>query len=453
MPRYAKSSARKMSKKRSTKKRVAFRKSGKGNGSYSLEEGPAARAGSYIGRSLGSTFGGEGGGKVGEWLGRRLFHYPAKAFGYGDYVVDTTASTNLAPQVPTFSKKGDYVCISHREYLGDLLSSSTANAFKIQKFGLNPSDSNTFPWLSQIAQPNFQQYMFESLIFEVRSFSADALNSTNTALGAVFSAVNYDYTDPDFSSRQEVENSEWAMSCKPSESMYVPVECEKRQTAMGGLMYIINGNQVPSGSDPKTYYLGKLFVGTTGFQGTNVNCGSIYVTYKIRLYKPLMTRPLSNALITSLFRTGVTNSLLFGDTTVSNVYNCDSVGVSIAGQVLTIDKTRLQVGQRFRLLYNLNGNSQASVGVLTLAFSSNATTLADQNNGFTPYAGNISWPVIASTTSAIIQSVEFMVNDNNSNVTITASLSNTNLPTVAALTVRLEQICGIPQEQIGFYTS
>ena len=80
--------------------------------------------------------------------------------------------------------------------------------------------------------------------------------------------------------------------------MFIPVECDPKQTGLNnGLLYIINGNNVPTGADPKTYYLGKLFIGTTGLQGTSVNVGSLYVHYKVKLYKPVMTAPASNALV------------------------------------------------------------------------------------------------------------------------------------------------------------
>ena len=38
--------------------------------------------------------------------------------------------------------------------------------------------------------------------------SGDALNPTNTALGSVFSCINYDYNDDEFESRVEIENSD-----------------------------------------------------------------------------------------------------------------------------------------------------------------------------------------------------------------------------------------------------
>ena len=265
-------------------------------------------------------------------------------------------------------KSGDgSVIITHREYLGDIITSSTPGAFKIQSFGLNPSDTNSFPWLGNLAQPNFQQYKFEQLMFEFRTFSSDALNSTNTALGSVFACINYDYSDPDVASRYEVENTDWSRSCKPSESMLIPVECDPKLTGLNsGLLYIINGNTVPAGADPKTYYLGKMFIGTVGMQGASVNIGSLYVTYRIKLYKPFMTRPLSNALCASLTGTVCTVANPFG--TGPYVKAFDSIGLSISGANLVLAQNRLLVGQVYCIVIEHFGDVTANLSRVNYSF-------------------------------------------------------------------------------------
>lgn len=103
-------------------------------------------------------------------------------------------------------------------------------------------------------------------MFHFRTFSADALNSTNTALGAVIAAVDYDSSSPNFTSRQQMENSAFSMSAKPSESFNVPVECSPKQSFSGNKLYVRFG-AVPSGSDPKTYDVGNFVIATTGVQG------------------------------------------------------------------------------------------------------------------------------------------------------------------------------------------
>lgn len=427
-----------------------------GKGAYNVDNGPWANRGASVGGFIGGHYGGPVGKAVGSWLGRRAFHYPAKLFGSGSYdqvsggeVVPGQTARNIAPQVPTFTgaTKDDSVVISHREYLGDIITSSTPGAFNIQSFALNPSETNSFPWLSNIVQPNYQQYKFDGLIFEFKSFSADALNSTNTALGSVFSCINYDYTDADLASRYEVENTDWSASCKPSEDMLIPVECKPRQTSLGGLLYVINGNTVPTNADPKMYYLGKMWIGTTGFQGTSVNIGSLYVTYKIRLYKPVMTRPLSNALIFSQARSTVDASNLWGTTTFASTSNCDSIGVSISGNVLTMSRARLVIGQRFMMVLYITGSVAGTVNYPTITHSGGTSYNSFDGYGL-PTAAS---PPNGSASTKMLMVNTFTVTNNSQDLTITLG-GATGLPIGTTFSqVNISQVCGIPYNQIGQY--
>lgn len=425
-----------------------------GRGDYTLENGTWANTGGYLGRLAGEAVGGKIGGMIGGWAGRRAFHYPAKLFGSGSYGI-SNYPTKLAPQIPQFSTSSydDSVVIAHREYLGDIITSATPGAFKIESYGLNPSEVNAFPWLSNIVQPNFQQFKFEGLVFEFRSFSANALNSTNTALGSVFACINYDYTDEELTSRYEVENTDWSKSAKPSENFLVPVECKTRQTGMGGLLYVINGNNVPPNTDPKTYYLGKLWFGTTGFQAGSVNIGSLYITYKIRLYKPLMTKPLSNALYASYMFSGATNTTAhFGTALVANASNCDSIGLTFSGNIMTISHKRLIVGQTFFFIYYV-GSATPTAGVVipTIATSSGLTGLAYfMNSAGAPYSSSAAaqpQTAVLETNIMYVQQLSVVSNTSDQTITLTGGV----YPATATCQVILAQFCGISPLKIGFY--
>lgn len=430
-----------------------------GKGAYTLEDGPWANRGAFAGGALGKAIGSmygfpKAGRALGSWIGRRALHYPAKMFGSGSYTevpASYDAPRRIAPQVPMFDNgsRDDSVVITHREYLGDIISSNTAGAFKMQSFALNPSELNTFPWLSNIVQPNYQQYKFDGLVFEFKSFSADALNSTNTALGSVFSCINYDYTDTDLTSRYEVENTDWSASCKPSENMIIPVECKPNQTGMNGLLYVINGNTVPANADPKMYYLGKMWIGTTGFQGTNVNIGSLYVTYKIRLYKPVMTRPISNALVYAQAREGTFGaSLMFGTGNWSSPYNCDALGVTYAGSTMVINQKRLVVGQVYQLTVVWTGSAGSAFTKPTITHTGGTGLNYFSGYGlpfaFAPQDG-------VTCTTAIMNNV-FIVTDASKDLTIALGGSPTLPGGTVSAQVNLLQICGVPLAQIGTFT-
>lgn len=122
------------------------------------------------------------------------------------------------------------------------------------------------------------------MIYQFRSTSADALNSTNTALGSVMMATQYDVLDVPFASKTEMLNYEYSTSAKPSENIGHMIECEPRQTTVSELFTLTGA--VPDNADPRLYNLGRFTIATTGFQGSNVNIGELHVTYQVRLLKP-----------------------------------------------------------------------------------------------------------------------------------------------------------------------
>lgn len=191
-------------------------------------------------------------------------------------------SGTQAPSIRNGSLDGGSIIISHKEFLGDVISGGI-NSFNINNYRINPGDENTFPWLSQIAK-NFQQYRLRGLCFHFKSMSGDALNSTNTALGQVIMATNYDATQPDPISKNEMENMEFGQSIKPSKSLTHFVECAKSQSPLTEL-YVNESTNTQQG-DQRFYDFGKFHIATNGLQANLVNLGELWVSYEIQLYKP-----------------------------------------------------------------------------------------------------------------------------------------------------------------------
>jgi hypothetical protein len=206
--------------------------------------------------------------------------------GRGAYKVTTNALLNdgntMGSKVPSFIGSDKAVRVTHREYLGDVNSSTAfTNQYVLD---INPGLFATFPWLSTLAV-NFEQYQIMGMVFYFKSTSATALNSTNTALGTVIMATQYDALDTDFVSKLEMENYEYSSSCKPAEDMLHPIECAPRQTTLEHL-YVRTG-AVPSSADQRMYDLGKFTIATAGSQAAAV-IGELWVSYTIDLYKPLL---------------------------------------------------------------------------------------------------------------------------------------------------------------------
>jgi hypothetical protein len=223
------------------------------------------------------------GSRVGAWLGDKAQSVLGRITGLGDYSVMKNTLVNDPPSVRNNSARS--VTLSHREYIGDVVTGA-AGAFNLEAYTIQPGDPSTFPWLSTIAS-QFQQYTLDGMIFQFKSMSADALNSTNTALGQVIMATNYNVSAPLFDSKYEMENTEFSSSVKPSCSAMHPIECARRESTLNEL-YVAPGGTVPEGKDPSFYNFGNFQIATNGFQAANVNIGELWVTYEITLLKPIL---------------------------------------------------------------------------------------------------------------------------------------------------------------------
>lgn len=322
--------------------------------------------GSAIGMALGAALGGPAGAGVGGMIGNAGGSFISKMLGHGDYAVTNAPQlkeNNLvlanAAQMPQFGT-GKVACkFVHREFLGDVYSSSTPGAFKITDFPINPGLDQTFPWLSGVVGAKFQQYRINGMSFEYRSMSADALNSTNTALGSVIMSTDYDSADTTFASKQEMENTEYGVSCKPSVNMMHGIECSRFQTPVSELY--IRAFDVPAGKDIRLYDMGRFSVATVGCQAPNVNLGELWVSYDIDCFKaieqvPQYLTPLSQYILNDVDATHALG--------LTQTERLDQIGLVFdytAGVASIIFPLDLPPGSTFSLYYYVYGAATAGV--------------------------------------------------------------------------------------------
>lgn len=270
---------------------------------------------------------------IGGPIGRGLGSLVKSITGFGDYNVESNsliAEAGAPPLVKNIARDKIFI-VRHREYLSDVISSATPGAFKIENYFINPGVKSTFPWLSGVAS-NFEHYQLRGLIFEFRTMSADALNSTNTALGQVVMATQYNSSLPNFVNKYEMENYEFGQSVKPSDSCTHPVECARSESVLGDL-YVRPGD-VPAGDDQRLYDFGNFQIATNGIQGASVNLGELWVSYEVALYKPKLISAIGNTIpIFQAISSGGTSNLNPFGTQTKNPLN--TMDVTIVGKVLT----------------------------------------------------------------------------------------------------------------------
>jgi len=326
-----------------------------------------------------------------------------KLFGNGDYTtsshpIERNILFGKQQEVPMFAAGRDKVVIVNREYLGDVVTSATAGAFSNTSYFVNPGLASTFPWASGVANC-FEEYEFLGLVFEFKSTSADALNSTNTALGTVVMATTYNALDTPFTTKLNMENYDAAQSIKPSCSALHGVECKRLGNVLSDL-YIRSG-PVPTGQDQRFYDLGNFQLATTGFQGTSVTIGELWVSYAIALRKPkLNVGALGSAILSAhYFTSGASMSS-------SNVWTAGTAPVAAAGSTLALTFGPLTVtfpatvssGVFLVALTGFSTSSSSNFNV-RIASVTNANLLSVFNASTLPTA-LVDQPTAAPTTQA-----------------------------------------------------
>lgn len=266
----------------------------KGNGDYeSIKNSilsvirPAIKSALEVGgASLGSAVGnmaGPGGAMVGASAGKMLAQRFSKLIGTGDYSTNLSdvAHNSLvkysgASEYASFSDSKTSVRLRHREYLQDVFV-GTSGVFSNTAFAINPGLSNTFPFLSQIAG-NFEEYHMHGLVFEFVS-TTSPYNSTS-AMGSVIMAMEYNANSPLYTSKPQMENSDFAVSARPDKSMIYGVECANNAT---NNYYVRQG----SGTLPLTTTdIGTFQVATLTPLATGVTLGELWVSYDVELFRP-----------------------------------------------------------------------------------------------------------------------------------------------------------------------
>jgi hypothetical protein len=221
--------------------------------------------------------------RVGGWVGDMAQKAILAITGFGDYQVRSNTLTN-GGSPPQFSMGKHMTKICHREFVG--LVTSPGAAFTTTNYFINPT-TNLFPWLSEIAL-SFEQFAVRGMVVEFKSTSATAVSSTNTALGSVILATQYNVLAPAFTSQQQMEAYEFCTSCNPSQSMIHPIECAPNLTTVSEL-YV---DQFSTG-DPRLQNLGVTTVATVGQQAAST-LGELWVSYEIDLIRPKLFLGVAN---------------------------------------------------------------------------------------------------------------------------------------------------------------
>jgi len=238
--------------------------------------------------------------------------------GFGEYKVNRNSL--LASGVPAMHSTIDKgIRVTHHEFLTDINSST---AYAINSYAINPGLDTTFPWLSRIAA-SFQKYEIHGLVFYFKSTSADALNSTNTALGDIIGAVDYNVYAEAPTSKVAAMALAGSRQSKPSEDQIYPLECAEDMTVFTTRL-VRNGAY---DGDRQKYDAGNFHLVRVGSQAS-ATIGSLFVSYDITLKAPKLTSWVA-CYHAVLAAAGVANATPLGTTAAGMTVWTDNIGVTI----------------------------------------------------------------------------------------------------------------------------
>jgi len=368
---------------------------------------PFSDTGGMIGKAAGGLFGrADLGSSIGRWLGSGI----GSIFGSGDYTMTgTNPSYNVltnSKQIPQFSSTHATNIVCHREYLGDIQGTSSFNNIA---YPLNPGLSQTFPWLSTVAE-NYQEYKFHGLVFEFRPLITDFV--TSGAPGVVVMATNYNADSPTYLNKQQMENSEFAVSVKPTTGLMHGVECEMAQTILP--QRYVRAGAVPIGQDLRLYDYGSFQFAT---QSNPVqNLGELWVSYCVEFFKPVLPIGGGSTASGHFYKAGVSTVNPVG--TGPQLQSSGTITISTTGTTFTftvIPSARYLV----TVMWNV---AAAAITLPTSTVSGNAATFNLLQNDT---AGFNSAPSVAATTSTTgVQVTALLANTVGGSVTFTYAGAN-----------------------------
>lgn len=319
--------------------------------------------------------------------------------------------------------------VSFKEFIADVVSSVN---FASSTFPLNPGMSQTFPWLSGIAE-QFEEWEPRGIVLEYRTTSSDTLLAANPALGSVIICTQYNSLNPDFITKQQMENYEGAISCKPSVSMLHQVETKRSQSVMDE-MYVRTG-PVPAGGDIRLYDLGKTQIATVGSQQAGNIIGELWISYEFRFRKPKMpTDPIVQAahfILLAATLTGEAPATPFGSTAVapnitsptsgSTLTDARLIGGAANGQIFFGANARGYYMVTAKLSFGVGGTQGAwtfgnFVGCVGLnAWTNNTAPAATEVDGATASAQSINFQILVNVTA---QNASFTVTNTSTGTTM-----------------------------------
>jgi len=250
------------------------------------------------------------------------------------------------------------------------------------------------------------------------------VSGSNSAMGSVVVAAQYNVLDAAFTSKYQMENWEGAVSAVPYETINFGVECKKSKIFSDRLY--VRSLAPPAGADLRLYDVCDVTVATQGMQSANVNLGELWISYDVELCMPKLTATGAGTPYAIMTTSTPTNANPFNGAS----YSIGSVTtIAAAGNTVTLPSS-LPTGL-YMMMYVVYGSS-ASCGSYGQVFAP-ASQIAWVGNPsglpFSPIGGFAD----SVTEATFIQGVFFTVSPSTNPVAMTVTWNGGTLPSSPTL--------------------
>jgi hypothetical protein len=314
-----------------------------------------------------------------------------------------------ASDVPSVHEDGLVTRVAHREYIGDVLSST--GAFTPLEFVLNPGMKETFPWLSYVAQ-NYTQYQFLGLVFEFVSEGSEYTNSAG--LGYVALSTQYDAAAASFVDKRSLLNAQFADAAKPSKSFQQWVECSPEKVVDPRRHIRCAAN--PSNTSINDYDIGKTTLAVGGNVAGGAVIGELWVSYDVLLYVPRSQGFVNTNIDKYTVVSAVASSA--DATMLGSGWTVPAGAVNTFAPVLTATSITFPLGTRGRFVVSLNFVRTTTATAASGAYNPTlvgCATVASSGWSF--------GPSFVATQTATLQSAVYDVFTDGASITYANSLA------------------------------
>jgi len=276
-----------------------------------------------------------------------------KIMGSGTYSVKSNTvatvcgSLENGTEIPKFANSRAGYRISHREFVGELVSPGPGLPYTtFANYDISPINDDLFPWLARTADV-YQQYKFHGCVVEFKSMSSEY--ASGAGLGTVVISTNYNANLPPYQNKLQAENSEFAVSCKPSLSQLHCIECDPRQRPTE---YLYIQPETYAGSslvvnDMRLTSFGTLQIATQGLSAAQgVSIGEIWVSYDVEFLKPAIQN-------TAVYPLGVNGCSITSSGAITGQLPFSATPIIGSGDINPVGITSTGAGQR--ITYNTPG--------------------------------------------------------------------------------------------------